>query len=68
MGTGKNSKLSLTSVKIHKDISENFRILTVNTTFNLQKLVNRCMHLYNTDPDFRNKILSHNLLITSGSI
>lgn len=67
-GKNKNENLKLTSVKIHKDISENFRVATARSTFNLQKLVNRAMDLYNTNPEFRNIIHSHSRLVTSGSI
>lgn len=64
----KNKDLKLTSVKIHKDIFGNFQSNTVRTSFNLQKLVNRAIDLYNTDLEFRNKIHSHNRLASSGSI
>lgn len=65
---GKNDKLKLTSVKIHEDLKENFNMHTVNTKFTIQMLINRSMHLYNTDEEFRKKIQDHNDLIMSGSI
>tara|TARA_B100000965_G_C18953448_1_gene482352 strand:- start:218 stop:412 length:195 start_codon:yes stop_codon:yes gene_type:complete len=57
----------LTSVKILINLYEQFKILTVNTKMSLQKLSNRSVHLYLTDEDFKQKIDSHDELITSGS-
>ena len=57
----------LTSVKVLTNLYEQFRILTVNSKMSLQKLSNRTIHLYLTDETFREKIDSHDELITSGS-
>ena len=57
----------LTSVKVLTNLYEQFRILTVNSKMSLQKLSNRTIHLYLTDETFREKIDSHDKLITSGS-
>ena len=57
----------LTSVKILTNLYEQFKTLTVNTKMSLQKLSNRSVHLYLTDEDFKEKIDSHDKLITSGS-
>ena len=43
----------LTSVKVDKEIFEAFKIECVKTKFSLQKLVDRCMHLYVYDSKFR---------------
>ena len=51
----------LTSVKVDKDIFEAFKIETIKTKFSLQKLADRCMHLYLTDPEFQK--LVHNQLV-----
>jgi hypothetical protein len=64
----RNDKLKLTSVKIHKDLAENFKVESVLTGFSLQKLVNRSLHLFMTDKEFKSKLLSYNTLATSGSI
>lgn len=49
----------LTSVKVDKHIFESFKIETIKTKFSLQKLADRCMHLYLTDPEFQKKIHNH---------
>jgi predicted DNA binding CopG/RHH family protein len=61
-------RLKLTSVKIHKDLSENFKVESAKTGLSLQKFVNRTIHLYLTDPDFKVKMLTYNHLATSGSL
>jgi hypothetical protein len=63
-----NEKLKLTSVKIHTDLAENFKVESARTGLSLQKLVNRTMHLFITEPDFRAKIMSYSVLATSGSL
>ena len=57
----------LTSVKILKELYKNFKSITLESEFTLQKLVNRSMDLYVFDEDFQNKIHSYNNLIPSGS-
>ena len=47
----KNSKL--TSVKVLKDLYNKFRVETINSDMNLQRLTNRCIHLYLSNDDFR---------------
>jgi len=61
-------KLKLTSVKIHKDLAENFKVESAKTGLSLQKFVNRTIHLYLTDSDFKLKMLTYNHLATSGSL
>jgi hypothetical protein len=60
--------LNLTSVKIHKDLLENFKHEISGTGLSLQKLVNRSIHMLLTDPEFRLKIMTYNNLVTSGSL
>jgi len=43
----------LTSVKVDKGLFELFRIETIKMKFSLQKLTERAMHLYISDPEFR---------------
>ena len=57
----------LTSVKILKILYEDFRIKTVNTNMNLQKLTNRAIDMYLTNEDFRNQLEIHDDLTVSGS-
>ncbi len=68
MRQSKNKDLVLTSVKLHKDLKENFEKEFAPKRFNFQKLLNRSLHLFLTDPSFRDKVMSHNDLITSGSL
>jgi hypothetical protein len=63
-----NKNLKLTSVKIHEDLAENFKIETVRTGMTLQKLINRSIHLFLTDDEYKYKLLQYNNLVTSGSI
>ncbi len=65
---GKNDNLVLTSVKVHGDIFEEFKMASIKNKFNLQKLMNRAMHLYLTDDTFRLQIHNHNALVMSGSL
>jgi len=53
---------TLTSVKIQSDLFEEFKILCVKYKYSFQKLADRAIHLYITDPDFRKTIHSHNNL------
>ena len=48
--------LQLTSVKVHRDLFENFKIECVKTKFSLQKLTDRALYLYLTSDEFRNQI------------
>ncbi len=65
---GKNKDLILTSVKVHGDIFEEFKVASIKNKFNLQKLLNRSMHLYLNDESFQNIIHNHNVLVMSGSL
>ena len=61
----KNSKL--TSVKVLEDLYNKFRVQTINSEMNLQRLTNRCIHLYLNDDDFREAINELEDLTISGS-
>lgn len=56
--------MTLTSVKVQSDLFELFKIECVRMKFSLQKLNDRAIHLYLTDPDFRKMIHSHSNLDT----
>lgn len=65
---GKNQNLILTSVKVHGDVFEEFKVASIKNKFNLQKLLNRAMHLYLNDDDFQKQLHNHNALVMSGSL
>ena len=60
--------LKLTSVKLEEKLFEDFKVASIRKKFNLQKLVNRTIHLYLTDEDFRKKVHNHTELTISGSL
>ena len=60
-----NSKL--TSVKVIDDLYQKFRKRTVNSDMNLQRLTNRCIHLYLNDDRFKGIVDETEDLTISGS-
>jgi hypothetical protein len=54
--------LQLTSVKVHRDLFEDFKIECVKTKFSLQKLTDRSLYLYLTSEEFRKQIHNQNNL------
>ena len=46
----------LTSVKIIEGLYNEFKSHTVNTDMTLQKLANRCVDMYLSDDDFRDRM------------
>ena len=60
--------LKLTSVKIADRLFEDFKVSSIRHKFNLQKLVNRSVHLYLIDEEFRKKVHNHTDLTVSGSL
>jgi hypothetical protein len=61
------SDTKLTSVNILDDVYKRFKIKSIESSMNLQKLVNRSLDLYSKDENFRNSINNHNGLATTGS-
>ena len=57
----------LTSVKIIKTLYEQFKFKTVNSSMNLQKIVNRSIHQYLTDVTIKEQMESYDKLFISGS-
>ena len=57
----------LTSVKLLKSLYEQFKFKTVNSSMNLQKLVNRSMHKYLYDVVIKEQMESYDKLFMSGS-
>jgi hypothetical protein len=49
----------LTSVKLDKDLFEQFRVECIKRKFSFQKLSERAIHLYLTDDDFKKQIHNH---------
>ena len=60
--------LKLTSVKIADRLFEDFKVSSIRYKFNLQKLVNRSVHLYLIDEEFRKKVHNHTDLTVSASL
>lgn len=60
--------LKLTSVKVPEKLFEDFRILTIQTKFSLQKLAERSIFLYCTDSEYRKLIHSQLNTSYSGSL
>ena len=60
--------LKLTSVKIADRLFEDFKVSSIRYKFNLQKLVNRSVHLYLIDEEFRKKVHLDTGLTVSGSL
>jgi hypothetical protein len=60
--------LKLTSVKVADNLFQDFKISSIRHKFNLQKLVNRSVHLYLNDEEFRKKLHNHTDLTVSGSL
>jgi hypothetical protein len=58
---------SFTSVHVFKDKYKSFKEAGVTSGMTLQKLVNRAVNLYISDPEFKKKIDESNALQTSGS-
>jgi hypothetical protein len=53
------NEVKLTSVNIIKLVYVDFKNNTLDTDMTLQKLVNRCVDLYNSDVNFRERINKH---------
>ena len=51
---------SLTSVKLNTEMFDNFRVSAIRSKFSFQKLAERSIHLFLTDPQFKSMILNHN--------
>jgi hypothetical protein len=52
-------EMTLTSVKVQSGLFEDFKVACVRHKFSLQKLADRCIHLYLTDEDFKRQIHNH---------
>jgi hypothetical protein len=54
-----DSGMTLTSVKIKSKLFQAFRIECVKRKFSFQKLSDRTIHLFLTDPEFRKMITNY---------
>jgi len=61
------AETKLTSVNILDDVYKKFKVRSIESSINLQKLVNRSLDLYNKDEKYRDMINNHNGLASSGS-
>ena len=61
------TETKLTSVKILKGLYDQFKFKTVNSSMNLQKLVNRSIHQYLHDAALKEQMESYDKLFMSGS-
>jgi|TARA_B100001094_G_scaffold16619_1_gene14328 hypothetical protein len=61
------SEDKLTSVKVIDELYRKFKEKSISEDFSLQKLVNRSLHLFVYDKDFKDKVLKNSDLETSGS-
>jgi hypothetical protein len=57
MSQEKNQQL--TSVKLDKDLFEQFKVECIKRKFSFQKLSERAVHLYLTDDSFRKQVHNH---------
>jgi len=64
----RNPNLKLTTVLIVEDFKDPLAVDNIKTKMSLQKIVNRCLHLYLTDDSFKEKIINYNELVTTGSL
>lgn len=67
MGKTPSKDKSLTTLKLEPQMFDDFKILCVRTKFNLSKLVDRAMHYYNNNEEFR-KIMHTYKHETTGSL
>ena len=63
-----NQERTLTSLKLPKNIYEDFRVLTKVNKMYLQDLTERALFLYVTDSEFRHKIHSTYSTYYTGSV
>ena len=61
------AETKLTTVKIMKGLYSRFKRISFDSNITLQKLVNRSVHKYIEDEDFRNEINKYEHLHESGS-
>ena len=63
----KNSSKLATTVKIDKELYNEFKMVSYQTNHTLQKMLEKCVYLYVKDEDFRNKVSNFFIPVLSGS-
>ena len=61
------AETKLTTVKIIKDIYSSFKRISFDSNITLQKLVNRSVHKYINEDEFRDDVNNYTELQVSGS-
>ena len=61
------AQTKLTSVNVLEDVYKKFKVTSVEGSINFQKLVNRCLDMYNKDEEFKKKVDEYNGLTSGGS-
>jgi hypothetical protein len=56
---------AFTSVKVDKDVYEQFKQICINRKFHLQDLVNRSLYLFMNDSTFRDTVYNYNVPVLS---
>jgi len=59
--------MKLTSVKILEELHREFKILSIREDFSLQKLVNRSIHKFLVDEEYKKELINYTQLQVSGS-
>lgn len=54
-----SDNITTTTIKIDTNLYDDFKILNVKRKFYLKDLVERTMHLYVNDEEFRNKVYNY---------
>lgn len=62
------SNKQLTSVKVDPSLFEEYKVVSIRTKLNLQKLVDRSLYLYLTDINFRSQINNQLNVNITGSV
>jgi predicted DNA-binding ribbon-helix-helix protein len=62
-----SSEKTLTSLKLEPEDFDTFKVLCVRTKFSLSKLVDRAMHYYNNDENFRKTMHNYKHEVTGSA-
>lgn len=61
-----NQTKKLTSVKVEEDLFQAFKEASESSKFTFQKLADRCLHMYLTNPEFRTLVENHTDISLNG--
>jgi hypothetical protein len=65
MYTIMNDKITTTTIKIENSLYDEFKTLNIKRKFYLKDLVIRCMYLYVTDQQFRDRVYNFSVPVLS---